>query len=309
MTRRLVLFLSLLVLLFTTGCYFNDEIEQNQVAVQTNGGKIEGCVGPGGVYTDMGFFADLKEMNIDTLTFGVEDPEVATKDNQPVRVEITIQARRKWQSCDDVKNLFSNWLPLLQDQALIETVSATAKEGIKVGTRSFTLNQLLDDRNGLSTAILNALTEDASKYSVEIVNVTVEDIGLDPEYSQVLKDRAIITAQIDQELRRQDLLQQQAETNAFEQEQRIAVLQQQLVAEQAETAIQVEIASREGEVINAKNAVYLDNEAAFELEKLRLLKEIYGDKAVFYFIPGGTDIDLLLNQAGTPQVLPVSPGD
>ena len=65
------------------------------------------------------------------------------------------------------------------------------------------------------------------------------------------------------------------------------------------------IASREGKAIAARNEIYLANLPAYELERLRLLKDILGDKAVLYFVPQGTDLTLLLSGAGGPNVVPL----
>jgi uncharacterized membrane protein YqiK len=258
-----------------------------------NAGQIKDCVGPG-VHTDMGWFADLKEISSSTITFNVSDPEVATKDNQLVGVAITIQAHRRT-DCDSARNILTNWPSLVQDESLINTISATAKEGIKVGTRSFTLTELLDDRNGLASKIIESLTVDSTVYSVDIVNVTIENIAIDPSYAEILKQKALLTAQTETELRRQDLIKQTASNNILEQERRTAVLNEQLTAEQAETSVQLEIATRSGKRVAAENAVYLTNERAYNLEQLRLIKSIFGDKATVYFIPEGTDLTMLWN--------------
>lgn len=285
-----------------SGCYWNDEVATNQVGVQLDENKIQNVVGAG-VYTDMGFWADLKTMDVDTLTFSVEDPEVLTQDNQAVGVKITIQARRKADD-ESVKNIFTNWSSLTVNENLVNTISATAREGIKNGTRGYTLTSLLDDRNGLALAIRDALEQDVAKYSVEIINVTVENIAISESYASILSETANIKAQTDQEKRRQDLINQQAANDILAQEQRVKVAQAQVLAEQAETDVQVEIAEREGEVVAASNQVYADNPQAYELEKIRLLKELFGDRTV-YFIPEGTDLTTFFN---APQnVVPVTP--
>jgi uncharacterized membrane protein YqiK len=283
----------LIVGLLLSGCYINEEVDANEVGVQMNAGRIEGCTGPG-VHTDMGWFADLKQISSATVKLNVSDPEVATQDNQLVGVEITIQARRLT-DCDSARNLLTNWPALVDDQALMDTIDATAREGMKVGTRSFTLTQLLDDRNSLATKIQDSLKQDAKVYSVEIVNVIVNNIAIDPSYAEQLKTKALLTAQIETELRRQDLIKQTASNNILEQERRTAVLEEQVKAEQAQTGVQMEIATREGKMIAAQNQVYVTNQYAFDLEKLRLMKEILGDKSTFYFIPEGTDITMLWN--------------
>ena len=289
--------------LFVSACYWNDDVKRDQYGVKMREGKIVECVGPG-IYNDGEWFADLIEVSAGTVTFEVTDPEVATKDSQLVGVTISIQARRNG-DCESLKNLLTNWAALVSDENLISVISATANEGIKVGTRDFTLTGLLDDRNGLASTIQASLETDAEKYSVDIINVTVKNVGLDPKYAEVLQSKALLTVQIEQALREQDLIKQQAQNDQLSQEQKALVLNQQLVAEQAKTAVEVEIASREGKAIAARNEIYLANLPAYELERLRLLKDILGDKAVLYFVPQGTDLTLLLSGAGGPNVVPL----
>lgn len=300
-----VILLSILSLVLA-GCFLNDDVKTDQTGVIVDGGKIKSCEGPG-VYTDWGYFADLREVSNATLTFEVTDPEVATQDSQLVGISVTIQARRN-NDCESLTNLLTNWPALTADDQLIAVISATANEAMKVGTRQFTLTQLLDDRNGLATAIREALEADAEKYSTTIINVSIKNVALDPKYAEVLQQKALLTAQIEAALRQQDLIVQQAANDKVAQEQKTLVLLAQLETEKAQTAVQVEIATRAGKVVEAANNVYLINPAAFELEKLARLKEVLGDKAVIYFVDENTDLTLLLsNIAG--GVLPVPTGE
>lgn len=309
LTFVLLVFLSTLL----SGCYWWNEVETNQVGVKLNAGRIYDCVPPG-VYSSNGWWEDLKTVDKDTMTFSVEDPEVATQDNQLVGVKITIQARRAVADdtgspdCSVVRNLLQNWPALVEDQSFVDTVSATAREGIKNGARGFTLERLLNDRNGLSTAITAFIEEDAAKYAGEVVNITIENIALNPDYAAVLNAKALLTAETEKELKRQELVRQQAQTNSLEQQQLTLVTEERLKREQAQTAVDVEIATREGKKVAASNQIYLDNERAYELEKLRLFANILGDKSAMWFIPQGTDLTLLLSQLnGNQQVVPFTP--
>lgn len=300
-------FLALVIsAVFLSGCFLNDDVRTDQQGVIVNGGKIEECVPPG-VYTRTGFYQDLREVNMGTMTIPVDDPEIATADNQLVGMTVVIQARRNV-DCTSLTNMLTNWPSLLDDKGLSDVVTATANEAMKNGTRDFTLQGLLDDRNGLAGKIQSALEEDAAKYSVTIINVSIKNIALDPQYAAQLQEKALLTAQTETELKRQELIKQQASNQQLEQSQRVLVLAEQLKAEQAQTGITVEIATREGQRVAAENSVYLVNAAAFELEKLRLLREVLGDQQVIYFVPEGTDLTLLLSQlTGSQTVVPVNP--
>jgi len=293
--RKLVL--GVMVVLMATGCYWNEEVPPNEIAVFLNKGVIQNVADkPGGVWSDNDWWADLQTMKIDAVTFSVEDPEVLTSDNQSVGVKITIQAARKSDEAS-VENIFTRWSSIRNDENLISTISATAREGMKVGTRGYTLSTLLNDRStGLADDIAKALKDDADKYSVEIINVTVENIAPSAEYMAILSQTANLTAQTEQERRRQELINQQASNDILAQEKRVQVAQAQVLAEQAETDVQVEIAQREGEVTAASNQVYTDNPQAFELERLRLLKDVLGDKVMF--LPSDTILTLLQGAGG-----------
>jgi len=297
--KKLVMIMMVLAFALS-GCYLNSEVQANEVGVQLESNKIVNCTTPG-VYTGWGFWDDLKVVSLNTLTFVVTDPEVATADNQLVGVGITIQARRN-ADCESVTSLLTNWSALTSDENLIGVITATALEGIKVGTRQFTLEQLLNDRNGLSSKISEGIEADAMKYSTTIVNVTVSNLDLDDEYAQMMQDKALLTAEIDLELRRQDLIKQKASNDKLDQNQRAEVLAQKLLAEQAQTEVDVEIASREGKKVAANYEVYTLNERAFQLEMVKRYGEIFGDKSVFYFLEKGTDLTLLFGNNGIVPV-------
>jgi regulator of protease activity HflC (stomatin/prohibitin superfamily) len=300
--RNKLIFGILMLSLFLSGCYWNEDVRTDQVGAQIDRNAVRACVGPG-VYTDFGWFSDLRHISVSTLTFEVEDPEVATSDNQLVGIRVTIQAQRKG-DCDSVRSFLSNWSNLLNDDSLVQTIDANAREAIKNGTRGFTLTTLLNDRNGLALAITAQLEEDTAKYNVDIINVTIENVALDPAYAAILQQTAQLKAQEDFQLRRQSLVEQQAATDLFERQQAQLVAAEQLKLEQAETLIQVEIAQREGEIVAASQQVYELNRQAFELRKLELMAELFGQGTV-YFIPAGTDPNLFFGGFG--GVVPVQP--
>lgn len=305
MRKSLSLLVSLLAMVMLSGCYWNEEVQPNQVAVKLYRNQIESIADkPGGVYSALTcFYCDLKAVDIDTQTFSVEDPEVLTKDNQAVGVKITIQARRKADT-ESIKNLLTNWSLLTDNTQFTNTIAATAREGMKNGVRNFTLSELLNDRNGLAGDIRTQLEEDAKNYSAQIVNVTIENIAPSAEYMTILSQTANLKAQTDQEIRRQDLINQKASNSVLEQKKRVEVAIAQVEAEKAETEVQVEIARRQGDIVAAQNQVYTLNTQAYELKKLELMKDILNNKTIM-FIPEGTNLTTFLNGLTGQNVVPV----
>jgi hypothetical protein len=307
MKRGIAILVALAAAALTTGCYLNEPVATNEVAAQRDGGRITGCLGPG-VYTDFGLFTDLSPINSTALTLVVGDKEVATKDTQLVGIDINIQVNRKT-DCESVRNMLTNWSNLARDdRRLEETISNIVGQGIKVAVRGFTLEELLDDRDGLASAIRKDLEVEAGKFSVQVLSVGVKNVSLDPAYSKVLNEKALLTAQIDAERRRQDLIRQQSANLQLDQDQKVLVLQKQLLAEKAKTEVDLEVATRDSRVTATKYQVFANNPAALELERLRLLPDVLGDKSVVYLVPQGTSLNLILgNLSGGTPISPTVP--
>lgn len=280
--------LTIALMLGLTGCYWNDIANPNQMAVQLDEGAIKSISGPGGKYTDLGMFSELLLVNVDTLTFQVEDPSVLTSDNQEVGVRITVQARRKADNAS-MQNIVTNWYQLIDDQQFTNTVSSTASEAIKNGTRVYTLYELLDDRNGLADAVKKQLQQDADNYSGEIINVTINDIAPSTKYMDILSEKANLTAQTATELERRKLIEQTAQNNILQATKDAEVKKAQLAAEKAKTDVELEIATREGKKTAAQQQVFVDNPQAYFLEQLRLVDDIM-DGSQVYYLPEGTDL-------------------
>jgi len=287
-----------------TGCYYNQDVGTNQIAVQLYKNEVVSVSGAG-LYSDGRYWADLKVIDADTITFSVEDPEVLTEDNQAVGLKVTIQARRNADS-ESVMNMMKNWSTLLSNDMLISTISSTAREGMKNATRGYSLTELLNDRNGLAGGIMTELEADTAKYSVEIVNVTVENVAINPEYMTTLNEKAQLVVETQKEQQRQELIKQMAANDKLQAQQTTEVLAAQLIQAAAQTELDVAIAAREGAKIAEANKVYELNDKAYNLEVLRLMKDIIGDKTVFYIPEGMTINQFIGNLAGlgafsTPQ--------
>ena len=65
--------------------------------------------------------------------------------------------------------------------------------------------------------------------------------------------------------------------------------------EQAQTELELEKAKRENLVAAEKAKILSSSPEAFELEKMKLLAEIYGPAAKWFFIQPGVDISYFIN--------------
>ncbi len=140
-------------------------------------------------------------------------------------------------------------------------------------------------------------TEDTDKYNVLIINVTVENVAPSAEYLSILEQTANLKAEIDKAKKEQEKIEQVAANAILQSKKDVETAAAQLLAEQAKTEIQIEIASREGDKIAAQYAIYEQNPEAYQLRRLELIQNMFSNGAV-YFIPEGTDITTLWGTGG-----------
>lgn len=79
-------------------------------------------------------------------------------------------------------------------------------------------------------------------------------------------------------------------------------LNEKVKQEQAQTLVEMEIARRNNMVATEKNKIYQLNPQAYELEKMKILRDTIGNNDKLIFVEKGTDITLLLGNDG---IIPV----
>jgi hypothetical protein len=126
---------------------------------------------------------------------------------------------------------------------------------------------------------------------IELLDVGVNDIGVDKDYADKLKEKA--SSKVATEVS----------------EQKTKQLQDQINQEKAQTVIDQEKARRKNLTLAEENRVYELNPQAYELERLRLLKDVIGDNDKIYFIPEGADINMILSGNGTATLTPETPSE
>ena len=68
--------------------YFFERVDQDEVGVQFESGRIKGVVGPG-VYTDAGLFVNMQRVSSAAVDFIVTDEELITQDKQRIGLVVT----------------------------------------------------------------------------------------------------------------------------------------------------------------------------------------------------------------------------
>jgi len=253
--------------------YFFEQVNEDEVGVQFESGRIQNIVGPG-VYSAAGLFVDLMRVPSKAVPFEVEDVELITKDKQRIGLVVTGDIFRP--GLADAEQLRSLWAKynqlFLNDEAARMQVIARAKQAMKVcvGDRNFDDAVIGTGRDVLRDCIDTELGELSADFGLAIDNVAVPEVSLSPEV-QVGLDR-IVQLRLETEQARQDQLKANAQASAEQarQEGEIRVAQSRI---QEEARQQLTLAQLNEEKIQAQKAV-IEAERANELARVEAERAI-----------------------------------
>jgi regulator of protease activity HflC (stomatin/prohibitin superfamily) len=253
--------------------YFFEQVNQDEVGVQLESGRIQNIVGPG-VYSATGLFVDLLRVSSKAVPFEVEDIELITKDKQRIGLVVTGDIFRPGLADgEQLRTLWAKYNQLfLIDEAARLQVIARAKQAMKVcvGDRNFDDAVIGTGRDVLRDCIDTELGELSSDFGLAIDNVAVPEVTLSPEVQAGL-DR-IVQLRLETEQARQDQLKANAQAAAEQarQEGEIRVAQSRI---QEEARQQLVLAQLNEEKIMAQKAV-IEAERANELARVEAERAI-----------------------------------
>lgn len=269
-----IIIVAVILLVFSSNFYYLFErVEEQEVGVQFESGRIVDVVGPG-VYSDFGFYVELRKISSQAIPFSIEDQEIITKDKQRIGLVVSGDIFRPNLSQKDV--LLDKWAEYrnvyLNDELAQSRVQALAQQAMKVcvGDRNFDDNVVGTARDELRNCIDSELSDLAANFGLQIENVVVPNVMLSPEVQAALD--AIVQSRLATEKAAQDKLKAQAEASAEQarQEGEIRVQQSRI---QEEAKQQTTLAQLEQEKILAQKAV-IEAERANELAKVEAEKAI-----------------------------------
>ncbi len=280
-----------------SGCYWNTQVEAYQVGlVMPDGVKVESVVSAGR-YTHMGFYAELKKVDVSAKTVEWEDPDLVTADKQPIGLKI-VATYARMRDADNAKAMYELYHnEATSDEALAQQVLTRIPGVAKAVTVRYTLDEMLGisasgevtaiGREKITSDLFDLLSKELDEVHVALLDIRVSNIAPDPEYLERLKEKA--RADVEKEVAHQ----------------RTKQLEEQLKQEEAQTAIELEKARRQNQVNEELAKVYELNPQFYELEKLKIIRDTIGDNDKLIFIPPGTDLTLLWG--GKEGVVPVVP--
>jgi hypothetical protein len=294
-TIIVVIIVAIILLVFSSQFYYLFErVEEQEVGVQFESGRIMDIVGPG-VYSDFGFYVELRKVSSQAIPFSIEDQEIITKDKQRIGLVVSGDIFRP--SIDQKDVLLEKWAEyrnIFLDDALAQTrVQALAQQAMKVcvGDRNFDDNVVGTARDELRNCIDTELSDLAANFGLQIENVVVPNVILSPEVQAALD--AIVQSRLETEKAAQDKLRANAQASAEQarQEGEIRVQQSRI---QEETKQQTILAQLEQEKILAQKAV-IEAQKANELAQVEAQQAIIEAEKTNELIAAQKDLEI--NQA------------
>ncbi len=294
-TLIVVAIVAVIVLMFSSQFYYLFErVEEQEVGVQFESGRIVGIVGPG-VYSDFGFYVELTKISSQAIPFTIEDQEIITKDKQRIGLVVSGDIfRPNFEQTDILQEKWAEYRNIFLDDTLAQArVQALAQQAMKVcvGDRNFDDNVVGTARDELRNCIDTEISDLANNFGLQIENVVVPNVILSPEVQAALD--AIVQSRLETEKAAQDKLRANAQASAEQarQEGEIRVQQSRI---QEETKQQTILAQLEQEKILAQKAV-IEAQKANELAQVEAQQAIIEAEKANELIAAQKDLEI--NQA------------
>jgi uncharacterized membrane protein YqiK len=278
----LIVFALVMSMMFS-GCYFQSQVEANQVGIKLDDGvSISEIVGSGRY--NGGYYSELKRVDISNKTFEWQDPDLLTKDNQPIGLALAITYARLSDS-ESITAAYTKYQrELFDDEAMQRLIISRIPDVAKANTKKLTLEQMLGDRNMFAGEIKKDLTAELSAIYADLVTVQVTNIGVDQGYMDKLK------------LKSQVVLDREVAVEAA------LTAQERVKQTKAESEIEYELARRSNEINRIKAETFDTSERYYNLEYLTRLGSVIGDNDKFFFVPEGSPLSVV---TGNGEIIPV----
>lgn len=268
--------------------YVLHPIQATEVGVKFRAGQPYDVVGPG-MYTEPGFFEDIKGISVKGLPFRTIDPEVLTHDKQRLGVEVSGTVHRP--GLDKKKMLLENWgsysIFYLNDEALAAPqtfdkdgkvvspgglINSLGQQAMKVCTGDLNFDDAIigSARDILKECIKKELDALALGYGLEVRNIVVPSVILGGDVQKKLDE--ITQARLSTQLANQKELQAKAEADRDKaiEAGKITVEQGRIQEKSKQDAITAELNRK---ALEAQNAV-IDAEKKNQLLTANRNKEI-----------------------------------
>ncbi len=263
-----IIVVALFLMLFARNFFYAFErVDEQEVGVQFQGGRIKNIVGPG-VYTDVGLFVQLVRVSSQAIPFSVQDEEIITKDKQRIGLIVSGDIfRPNINEGDTIQALWAQYRSIyLQDDLARSRMQDQARQAMKVcvGDRTFDDNVVGTARDILRQCIDDELNKRAANFGLRVENLVVPDVILSGAVQSALD--AIVQSRLETEKAAQDKLRADAQADAEQARQEGEIrIEQSRIQEQARQ--QTALAQLEEQKVAAQRAV-IEAERANELARV-----------------------------------------
>lgn len=292
-----VIIIVFFLLVFSSNFYYAFErVDEQEVGVKFQGGKIQDIVGPG-VYSDVGLFVDLVRVSSQGIPFSVQDDEIITKDKQRIGLVVSGDVFRPGVAeKDTIRSLWAKYRGIyLNDELARQRVQDLARQAMKVcvGDRTFDDNVVGTARDVLRGCIDDEVNQLAANFGLRVENVVVPDVILSPEVQAALD--AIVQSRLETEKAAQDKLRADAQADAEQARQEGEIrIEQSRIQEQSRQ--QTTLAQLEQAKVAAQKAV-IEAERANELARVEAEQAVIEAQKRNELIAAERDIEIAQAQA------------
>jgi len=286
-----VIIIAILLAFSSQFFYFFERVDEQEVGVQFESGRISDVVGPG-VYTDVGLFVDLVRISSQAIPFSVIDEEIITRDKQRIGLVVSGDIfRPNIAEKDKIRSLWAQYRSVYLDDSLAQSrVQDMARQSMKVcvGDRTFDDNIIGTARDALRACIDSELNKLAANFGLTVQNLVVPEVILSPEV-QVALD-AIVQSRLETEKAAQDKLRAEAQAKAEQSRQEGEIrVEQSRIQEQAKQ--QTLLAVLDQEKIAAQKAV-IEAERANELARVEAERAIIAAEKSNQLLAAEQDLEI-----------------
>ena len=280
------------LLVFSSNFYYAFErVDEQEVGVQFEGGRIKGVVGPG-VYTDVGLYVSMERVSSQAIPFQVQDEEIITLDKQRIGLLVSGDIfRPNIAQKDTLQRLWAQYRGIyLEDELARSRMQDQARQAMKVcvGDRTFDENVVGTARDLLRQCIDTGLNNRAANFGLRVENLVVPDVILSPAVQTALD--AIVQSRLETEKAGQDKLRADAQAFAEQalQEGEIRIAQSRI---QEEARQQTALAELQQAKVAAQKQV-IEAERANDLARVEAGKAVIEAQKLNELIAAQRDIEI-----------------
>lgn len=137
-------------------------------------GRFSGILDPGW-HIVLPIFQTYKKIDVRTSVYDVPEQEAITKDNVSVKINAVVYF-----------HIFDASLAVIKVQNYYYAVGQLAQTTMRNIVGSYTLDQLLSDRETISTEICEIIDKATDPWGIKVENVELKDISLPEEMKRVI---------------------------------------------------------------------------------------------------------------------------